>query len=209
VKLQVALDADLGSALQVLEQVHKFVDIVELGTPLIYQEGLSIAGKIREEYPHITILADLKIIDAGEVEASLAFQAGVDIVTVLGLAPDQTIDGVLKAARSYQKQVMADMLQAQELLSRSRWLFERGADYICVHLAHDMQEAGLSPLSSLRYLRKNLPQAQLAVAGGIGLNTIDQLSPLNPAIIIVGKAITLADNPGEVAGWLHQKIQDE
>ena len=51
------------------------------------------------------------------MEASLAFQAGVDIVTVLGLAPDSTILGALESARTYQKQVMLDMMQVQDLFS--------------------------------------------------------------------------------------------
>jgi 3-hexulose-6-phosphate synthase len=206
VKLQVALDGEIGAALSILEQIHPYVDIVELGTPLIFREGLSIAKRIRTDYPQLTILADLKIIDAGEVEASLAFQAGVDIVTVLGLAPDQTILGALKAARNYQKQIMADMMQVQEVIARSLWLFEKGTDFICVHLAHDLQEEGKSPLSSLQYLRENLPHAQLAVAGGVGLDTIEQLKPLSPAIIIVGKAITLADDPAVMAQSIWKKI---
>jgi 3-hexulose-6-phosphate synthase len=208
-KLQVALDGDRGAALSILEQIHPYVDIVEVGTPLIFQEGLSIVNKIRTDYPQLTILADLKIIDAGEVEASLAFQAGVDIVTVLGIAPDQTIEGALKAARHYQKQIMADMMQVQEVLARSLWLFEKGTDFICVHLAHDLQEQGKSPLSSLQYLRENLPQAQLAVAGGVGLDTIEQLKPLSPAIIIVGKAITLAPDPAVVAQSIWKKMMYE
>jgi len=32
----------------------------------------------------VAVLADLKIMDAGEHEANLAFEAGADIVTVLG-----------------------------------------------------------------------------------------------------------------------------
>lgn len=205
-KLQVALDTEAETALRVLAQIHHLVDIVELGTPLIFREGLSIAKRIRTDYPQTTILADLKIIDAGETEALLAFRAGVDIVTVLGVAPDETIHGVIKAARRFQKQTMADMMQVGDVLARSRWLQEAGVDYICVHLAHDLQDQGKSPLSTLQYLRNNLPQAQLTVAGGIGLETIEKLKPLSPAIIIVGKAITLASKPAKVAHSIHKMI---
>jgi 3-hexulose-6-phosphate synthase len=208
-KLQVALDMDWDSASRILKSVHKYVDIVELGTPLIFQEGLSVVDRLRRGFPGLTVLADLKIVDAGEVEASLAFQAGVEIVTVLGFAPDQTILGALRVARKYQKQVMVDMMQVQDLLPRSRWLIEKGTDFICVHLAHDLQDGDKSYLSNLRYLRDNLPQAQLAVAGGIGLETIDLLKSLSPEIIIVGKAITLAPKPAEITRLIHQKIRDE
>jgi 3-hexulose-6-phosphate synthase len=208
-KLQVALDTDWNRASEILKSVHKYVDIVEIGTPLIFHEGLSIVERVRRQYPELTILADLKIVDAGEYESMLAYQAGVDIVTVLGIAPDETILGVLEAARKIGRQVMVDMMQVQDLLARSRWLFENGTNYICVHLAHDLQDRGRSPLSSLRYLRDNLPQAQFAVAGGIGLNTIDLLKPLSPEIIIVGKAIALAPEPSEMASRMRKKLWDE
>ena len=45
--------------------------------------------------PTATLLADLKIVDAGELEAQIGFDAGADIVTVLGVAHDVTIQGAL------------------------------------------------------------------------------------------------------------------
>ena len=208
-KLQIALDIDWSKASRILEQVQAYIDIVEIGTPLIFLEGLSLVERVREQFPGLMILADLKIVDAGEMEASLAFQAGVDIVTVLGLAPDSTILGALESARIYQKQVMLDMMQVQDLLARSRWVLDHGADYICAHLAHDLQDGNQSHLSNLRTLRENLPGAKLAIAGGIDLETIEALKPLDPEIIIVGKAISLADDPCQIASLMHLKINDE
>jgi 3-hexulose-6-phosphate synthase len=182
------------------------VDIVELGTPLIFRRGLSIVDEIRGLYPKLIILADLKIIDAGEHEACIAYQAGVDIVTALGVAPDETLLGVLQAAEKFQRQVMVDLMQVQDPLARSRWLYQQGCDYICVHLAHDLQKQASSPLSTLQFLREMLPQARFAVAGGIQPGTIELLAPLEPAIVIVGKAITGALHPGEVARKIKEKM---
>ena len=47
--------------------------------------------RIERSFTAKTLLADLKIMDAGEGEASLAFEAGAGIVTVLGVAHDETI----------------------------------------------------------------------------------------------------------------------
>ena len=208
-KLQVAMDADKETTFRVLDQIYPAIDIVEIGTPLIFQEGLSIVSRIREKYPHLTVLADLKIIDAGEYEASLAYQAGADIVTLLGVASDQTILGALKAAYQYAKQIMVDMMQVQDLIVRSRWLNQKGADYICVHLAHDLQGEGKSPYADLRSLREALPQAKLAVAGGISSSVIAQINPLCPEIVIVGKAILMATEPGEMAQSIRKQMLDE
>jgi len=46
------------------------------------------------------LLADTKIVDGGEIEAADAFAAGANIVTVLGVAEDETIRGVVRAAEN-------------------------------------------------------------------------------------------------------------
>ena len=58
-KLQVALDCDLQSALKILTRVHPYIDIVEIGTPLIICEGMNAVRQVRKEYPNLTLLADL------------------------------------------------------------------------------------------------------------------------------------------------------
>lgn len=55
------------------------------------EEGLAAVRHLKARYPQQRVLADLKIMDAGEHEAQLAFSAGADIVTVLGLAADSTV----------------------------------------------------------------------------------------------------------------------
>ena len=67
IRLQVALDGDLDSALEILAVVHPYIDIAEIGTPLIYREGMRAVRLIHERYPDVSLLADLKIMDAGRI----------------------------------------------------------------------------------------------------------------------------------------------
>src|SRR5271169_2406278 len=100
-KLQLALDhLQLSDALGLLERAADLIDIVEAGTPLLLSEGVRAVREIRRRFPPLTVLADFKIMDAGELEASLAFDAGADIVTVLGAAEDVTIRRACEAARA-------------------------------------------------------------------------------------------------------------
>ena len=39
--LQLALDGDMSSALDILERVHPFIGIAEVGTPLVFREGMN------------------------------------------------------------------------------------------------------------------------------------------------------------------------
>ncbi len=86
-KLQVSLDlVNLDQALALVERTSAFVDVVEVGTPLALREGVSAITAIKTRFPALLVLADYKIIDGGFYEADMAYQAGADIVTVLGVA---------------------------------------------------------------------------------------------------------------------------
>ena len=94
-KLQVAFDIQHSDEVLKLVEVNgDLIDIVEIGTPLIIKEGLKSVQKIKKEYPNQTVLADLKIMDAGLLEAQIGFDAGADIVSVLGLASKKTLSSV-------------------------------------------------------------------------------------------------------------------
>lgn len=207
-KLQVALDADLAAALTVLKAVESLVDIAEIGTPLIYREGMNAARQIRAAFPNLTLLADLKIMDAGEEEAAIAFDAGCDIATVLGVAQDATVRGAVKAARAVGKQILADLIQVADPVARGRELLDLGCDYLCVHTGYDAQQGGGSPLESLARLRRELGAVPLAVAGGINLDTIESVVALQPEIVVVGGAITRASDPLAAARKLREKVSN-
>lgn len=46
----------------------------------------------------------------------------------------------------------------------------------------------------------------LMVAGGINLERLTQLIPFSPEFVVIGGAITNADNPKETAKMLKEKI---
>lgn len=208
-ELQIALDGELSAALDVLAQVHRFVDVAEIGTPLVFREGMRALRVIRAAYPQLTLLADLKIMDAGQAEADIAFRAGADRATVMALASDATIAGALMSARSQGKRIMVDMMQVADPLARARALLALGCDLLCLHTAHDLQSSQASPYAQLAQLRAALPAAQLAIAGGVKLETLEQILPLRPQVIIVGSGITAAPDPGETARRFHERIRHE
>ena len=122
-KLQVAIDLlSTCNALTLLNKIAPYVDVIELGTPLIKQEGLSVVKYVKAAYPEKLVFADLKTIDTGESEADLAFDAGADIMTVLGLAGDNTIVGAVKSGKKHKKSVVADMIGVKDRLSRLKEL---------------------------------------------------------------------------------------
>ncbi len=205
-KLQLALDGTLDQSLAVLRGVRPYIDIAEIGTPLILQEGMAAVRRVRQSYPDLILLADLKIMDAGKEEATLAFEAGADLITVLGVTQNATVCQALSAAEHFGKQIVVDMMQVLEPTQRSRELLSMGCHFLCFHTAHDMQAAGTVPWSDLQKLREALADAPLAIAGGIGLTTLDAVLPLKPDIVVVGGAITQADEPVSVTRLIRARM---
>ncbi len=205
-RLQLALDGSLADSQRILAAVGSLVDIVEIGTPLIYREGVRAAHALRPLAPSQDLLADLKIMDAGEHEAHLAYEVGCDWVTVMGVAHDDTIRGTLAAARQTGKQVAVDLIEVANPLERARQLLTLGAHLLCVHTGTDRQRHD-SPLTVLRLLREALPDAPLAAAGGIKLATLDAVLAYRPDVVVVGSAITAAPDPVAAARALREKLE--
>lgn len=190
-KLQISIDmVRTPEALDMVEKIHDIIDIVEVGTPMIVREGMVPVMEIRAKYPHAVVLADTKIVDGGEIEASDAFEAGADIVTVLGVAEDETIQGVVRAAKKFGGKTMVDLLCVPDIPERAAQLDTMGVDYICVHTAIDVQKSGRNPYHDLALLQPVLKQAKTALAGGVSIASIPMFQELNPEIVIVGGALT-------------------
>ncbi len=207
-QLQLALDGDLASALEILSAAHPYIDMAEVGTPLVFREGMDAVRRIRESYPQLTLVADLKIMDAGEAEADIAFSAGADIVTVMAVAADATIAGALESARTHGKRLMVDMMQVAHTTTRARELADMGCDLLCLHTAHDQQALLGSPFAQLAALREALPTAGLAIAGGVNLPALEQILPLKPQAVIVGSAIIASADPRASAIAFHERIRE-
>lgn len=190
-KLQIALDlVDIKTAIEMVEKIEDVIDIVEIGTPMIVKEGMVPVRRMKERFPRLTVLADVKIADGGAIEAGYAVEAGADIVTVLAIASDQTIMGARDAAHQAGREVYVDMLSVRDVVARARELDAMGVDYIGVHTASDVQHLGRTPYDELRQIAQVIKNAKVAAAGGINLGTIGRVGELGADVGIVGSALT-------------------
>ncbi len=208
-KLQIALDdISMEAAMELLGKVKEYADIAEVGTPFLMEYVMEAVRRIHAGFPGLSVLCDGKIMDAGGYEAELAFRAGADYVTVLAVTDDRTILDVAAAANKYGKKTVADMICVENLKERSRQLEELGVDVIAVHTGVDQQAAGRTPLQDLKELRSAVTCTQIAVAGGIRLDTLDAYLEYEPEIIIVGGGIVHAEDPAGETKKLAEKIRE-
>ena len=198
--LQLALDfVDLKRAVKAAhEAVKGGVDWIEAGTPLIKSEGLEAVRKLREEFPKHTIVADMKVMDAGRTEVEAAAKAGANIVDVLGAASLSTIAECIEAARNYGCRIIVDMIEVEDIVSRAKAVEKLGANFIAVHTAIDEQMQGKNPFARLKKVAQAV-KIPVAAAGGINSETVSRALKSGASIVIVGGAITKASSASAAA----------
>ncbi len=194
--LQLALDfVDLHRALLVAERaVPAGVDWLEAGTPLIKSEGLDAVRELKRRFPGKTIVADMKIMDAGRIEVEAAAKSGAQIIDVLGAASDATIQECVQAGKNYGARIVADLIAVPDPVARARQLEELGVDYISVHVAIDEQMRGEDPFAILEAVSQAV-KIPVGVAGGVNSETAAEAVNRGASYVIVGGAITKAKDP--------------
>ena len=209
-KLQVAFDLQSSDeVLNFIERNGDLIDIIEIGTPLIMKEGLNSVQKIKNKFPKQTVLADLKIMDAGLLEAQIGFEAGADIITVLGLASTKTLNGVKQTAVKNGKKVMVDMINHPYPEKKWDELMNMEMDLCCLHTANDNAQDGENPLNDLNSFYSLHGGKNIAVAGGIIPDMIRKINSFHPEIVIVGGYIANSRNHRDALVEIHQAMDSK
>jgi 3-hexulose-6-phosphate synthase/6-phospho-3-hexuloisomerase len=194
--VQLSLDlTSIEEALAIAEiGVRAGVDWLEAGTPLILAEGLRAVRALRERFPDKPIVADLKTMDGGYLEAEMMARAGASMVVVMGVAHPATVRAVVRAARDHGIKVMGDVMAAPDKAACARMLEANGVDYIIVHTGFDERHEtpGLSPLDDLPAVVSAVGIPVQAV-GGLTLDQLPRLPDLGAPLVVVGAPLAIAD----------------
>ena len=102
--VQISLDlTDINEALETAQMALRAgVDWLEAGTPLLLAEGLHGVKALRERFPEVPIVADLKTMDGGYLEAEMMAGAGATHVVVMARAHPETIKCVVQAGAGFR-----------------------------------------------------------------------------------------------------------
>ncbi|KAA0004450.1 MAG: DUF561 domain-containing protein [Thermoplasmata archaeon] len=206
--LQVALDLiNAERAVTIArEAVAGGADWLEAGTPLIKSEGIGIVRQLKTLGKKV--VADMKTMDVGAVEAEIAAKAGADVICVLGLASDETLKEAIKSAHVYGAAVMVDLIGvgSSDIVGRAIGAEKMGADYVCVHVAVDEQMKGAEPFAMVKEVAEKcgLP---VAAAGGINSETAHIAVENGASIVIVGGAIIKAEDVEGAARTIKEAME--
>lgn len=197
--VQISLDlTNIDEALETAAMALRAgVDWLEAGTPLILAEGLHGVKKLREAFPTIPIVADLKTMDGGYLEAEMMAKAGANYVVVMARAHEETIKCVVQAGKDFGAQVMGDNLGCPDMVEGARFLEDLGCDFVIHHIGYD-ERRGIaaqgkrmpSPMDQLREVVDAVSVPVQAV-GGLSLEQAIACPKYGAPLVVLGAPLTI------------------
>jgi 3-hexulose-6-phosphate synthase len=197
--VQISLDlTNIDEALETAALAMRAgVDWLEAGTPLLLAEGLHGVKKLREHFPGVPIVADLKTMDGGYLEAEMMAKAGATHVVVMARAHEETIKVVVKAGKDFGIQVMGDNLGCPDMVAGAKRLEELGCDYVIHHIGYDERRGiaaqGFPMPSPLDQLREVVAAVNIPVqaVGGLSLEQAIRCPEYGAPLVVLGAPLTI------------------
>ena len=190
------------------------VDWLEAGTPLILAEGLHGVRNLRDSFPNVPIVADLKTMDGGYLEAEMMAKAGATHVVVMARAHPETIKCVVQAGKDFGIKVMGDNMVSDNMIDGAKLLEDLGCDYIIHHIGYD-ERRGISaqggkmpsPLDQLLEVVKAVDVPVQAV-GGLTLEQAIKCPQYGAPLVVLGAPLVIdADSFKTADGNLESSLK--
>jgi len=218
-QLQVALDmdADVKAIAAMTKQVYEGgARIIEAGTPAIKRHGVDVLiPALRKAAPGALLVADLKTMDVGNLEARIAFRAGADISAVLAIGGrTKVIEAVSEAAR-WNKAILIDFIDCPDPIEMLESLTSdlkghEGRVIFCLHRGISEQLKGRGIYEETKLISEAKARAgrfPLAVAGGIKEGVAKDVARAGADICIAGSAVYNSANPKETTRRILAEIR--
>jgi len=203
--LQISYDfSEIEEAIKIARLSAQFADIIEVGAPMIYRNGVSAVREFRKAFPNKKILADTKLLDrVGEIIPDFAESA--DFVTILAGAKVQIAKKAAGIVSKYHCKLVIDMIDACSMGQVAMDAKAIGADYIVLHTPHE-QSSVKDMISDWQAVKGNAT-VPVFLAGGIDLSCIDRIKNLGADGVVIGTAINKSDDPEGMARQLRELVK--
>lgn len=214
--VQISLDlTNIDEALETAAMALRAgVDWLEAGTPLLLAEGLHGVRELRAAFPTVPIVADLKTMDGGYLEAEMMTKAGATHVVVMARAHIETIKVVVQAGADLGISVMGDNLGCPDMVEGARLLERLGCDYVIHHIGYDERRgiaaAGNKMPSPLDQLREVVAAVNVPVqaVGGLSLEQAVRCPEYGAPLVVLGAPLTIdADSFKTADGDLESSLR--
>ena len=214
--VQISLDlTDLQQAIETAQlAIDAGVDWLEAGTPLILAEGLHAIRGLRQRFPNTPIVADLKTMDGGYLEAEMMAKAGATHVVVMARAHEETIKCVVKAGADYGIGVMGDNLGFPNMVEGAKFLEDLGCGYVIHHIGYDERRgiaaAGKKPPTPVDQLREIVQAVSVPVqaVGGLTIEQAISTPSYGAPLVVIGAPLAIdGDKFAQASGDLSSVLR--
>ena len=201
-KLQISFDIpNLEKSIDIAKKVIDYCDILEVGNILIHKYGLHAVETFTQTFPEKEILADTKIIDRGKDITTLYKNTGIKWITVMAGTSSTVIHRVSTEAEKYNINVMLDMIDSEAPGQSALEAKNLGVDGILFHKAYDTKESLLF-LEDLDMVKGNT-ELPVFISARINRDNIEKIIETKPYGVIIGQAITSAQDPAKEAKYFY------
>ena len=214
--VQISLDlTNIDEAIETASMALRAgVDWLEAGTPLILAEGLHGVRNLRDSFPNVPIVADLKTMDGGYLEAEMMAKAGATHVVVMARAHPETIKCVVQAGKDFGIKIMGDNMISDNMIDGAKLLEDLGCDYIIHHIGYD-ERRGISaqggkmpsPLDQLLEVVKAV-EVPVQAVGGLTLEQAIKCPQYGAPLVVLGAPLVIdADSFKTADGNLESSLK--
>ncbi len=172
--------------------------IIKAGAPLIKRYGIEVCQKIHQIRPESVLIADMKTLDTGNLEARMAGDATADVIAFSGLAPLKTQERAIEECSKVGALAYMDTINLDDPLEVIKQL-EVKPDIVEMH--------GLPNKEQVNRIKKACGGALVAVAGEFEQSELNDIIKNGVDIIMIDKTLTCAGDMNRKASDYLQEMQ--
>jgi bifunctional enzyme Fae/Hps len=169
--------------------------IIKAGAPLIKRYGVEVIQKIHQIRPESVVIADMKTLDTGNLEARMAGDATADVIGFSGLAPLKTQERFIEECHKVGAMAYMDTTNMPDPLEVIKKLSKKPD---IVELQGRINKEKVQEI-------KKACNALVAVANELNVKEVKEFLNMGADILVISEAITRAkDVNGTISAFLKE-----
>ena len=194
----------IDDALALAQQTAEYADIIGIGSLLLYKEGIKAITIFKAHFPHKTLCAEAHVIEKAQDAITMIAQAGATYISVLAGSSSRVIKKSSEVAISHDAKIALDLINAPSVGQAALEAKTQGIDFL-IFYHHATTDEGYDFAAEWHNVRDNT-DVPIFIAGALNESNIHRIIELKPQGIIIGSALTKAENPAQTAHFFRSLI---
>ena len=196
--------SDIAQALEIAEQTAPYADILGIGSLLLLKEGVKAIQIFRAAFPNKELFVESHLIEKGHDSVVMLAKAGANYISILAGAPLTTIKKAVETAKNFDVKIALDLLDSQSAGQSALDAKTMGVNLIVLQRAHAEDDA--AEIENGWHNVKDNTKLPIFITGKVDESSIEEIMLLKPQGIMIGTAITKADNPAQKASYFKSLV---